>query len=56
MRIIVLDGMGGGLGSQIVTRVRPLMREKHELLALGTNAIATAAMVKAGASVGATGF
>src|SRR2546423_771367 len=55
MRIVVIDGMGGGLGAQIVTRVRPLARDPHEVLALGTNAIATAAMVKAGASVGATG-
>jgi hypothetical protein len=55
MRIAVIDGMGGGIGAQIVSRVRPLLSESHELIALGTNAIATAAMVKAGATVGATG-
>ena len=47
--------MGGGIGAQIVARVRPLLSESDELLALGTNAIATAAMVKAGATIGATG-
>jgi L-ascorbate metabolism protein UlaG (beta-lactamase superfamily) len=55
MRIVVMDGMGGGLGAQIVARLRPLARDKDQLIALGTNAIATAAMVKAGAHVGATG-
>ena len=55
MRIVVMDGMGGGIGGQIVARVRPLAGEAHELIALGTNAIATAAMMKAGASIGATG-
>lgn len=55
MRIVVMDGMGGGLGAQIVARVKPLAGESHEVIALGANAIATAAMMKAGASVGATG-
>lgn len=55
MRIAVIDGMGGGLGAQIVGRVRPLLRAQDHLIALGVNAIATAAMMKAGAAVGATG-
>jgi hypothetical protein len=55
MKIIVMDGMGGGIGAQIVARVKPLAWEAHEVIALGTNAIATAVMMKAGASVGATG-
>src|SRR5215472_9398983 len=55
MRIAVMDGMGGGIGAQIVARVRPLAGEAHEVIALGTNAIATAAMLKAGATIGATG-
>ncbi len=50
-----MDGMGGGLGAQIAARIKPLLGEAHDLLALGTNAIATAAMLKAGAGVGATG-
>ena len=55
MRIAVVDGMGGGLGSQIITRVKPLLSDHDEIVALGSNAIATAAMMKAGATVGATG-
>lgn len=55
MRIVVMDGMGGGLGAQIVGKVRPAAGDAHEVIALGTNAIATAAMMKAGATVGATG-
>ena len=55
MRIAVVDGMGGGLGSQIIARIKPLLRNEDEIVALGANAIATAAMLKAGASVGATG-
>jgi Domain of unknown function (DUF3842) len=54
MRIVVMDGMGGGLGAQIVARVKPLATA-HDVIALGANAIATAAMMKAGATVGATG-
>jgi NAD(P)-dependent dehydrogenase (short-subunit alcohol dehydrogenase family) len=55
MRIAIIDGMGGGLGAQIAARVAPALRQGDELLALGTNAIATAAMLKAGATSGATG-
>lgn len=50
-----MDGMGGGIGAQIVARVKPLLGDGHELIALGTNAVATAAMMKAGAGIGATG-
>lgn len=55
MRIAVLDGMGGGIGSQIVQRLRTIVRPPHSIIALGTNASATSAMVKAGADIGATG-
>lgn len=55
MKIVVMDGMGGGIGAQIVARIKPLAGDTHEVIALGTNAIATAAMMKAGATVGATG-
>jgi hypothetical protein len=55
MRIVVMDGMGGGLGAQIVARIKALTGDNKEIIALGTNAIATAAMMKAGATVGATG-
>lgn len=54
MNIVVIDGQGGRLGAGLVAAVK----EKYpqaELTAIGTNAIATAAMLKAGASRGATG-
>ncbi|MDR2500230.1 MAG: DUF3842 family protein [Treponema sp.] len=53
--IVIIDGMGGGIGVQLVGKVRELNREEIELLALGTNAVATERMVKAGANRGATG-
>ena len=55
MRIAVVDGMGGGIGAQIVQRLKAVITEPHSIVAIGTNASATSAMVKAGANVGATG-
>ncbi|HYA43225.1 MAG TPA: DUF3842 family protein [Syntrophobacteraceae bacterium] len=55
MRIAVIDGQGGGIGSVIVKRIKEVFGERAELWALGTNAIATAQMMKAGANRGATG-
>jgi len=55
MRIAVIDGMGGGMGAQIVQGLVKGLTAEVEIWALGTNAIATAAMVKAGAHKGATG-
>ena len=54
MRVIVVDGQGGGMGRALVEQIK---REYPGVLirALGTNAIATAAMMKAGADRGATG-
>ncbi len=54
MKILVVDGQGGGMGKALV---QALKREVpgHTVLALGTNAMATAAMLKAGADAGATG-
>ncbi len=54
MKVAVVDGMGGGIGAQIVSRLRQITTG-HQLIALGANAAATAAMMKAGAEVGATG-
>ena len=54
-RICVIDGQGGGIGSAIIKRLREAFDERVELLALGTNAIATAQMLKAGANRGASG-
>jgi len=55
MRIVVIDGMGGGMGAQLVQGLVKELGTWAEIWALGTNAIATAAMVKAGAAKGATG-
>jgi len=55
MIIAVIDGMGGGIGAQIVTQLRQELPLDIEILALGTNAIATDRMIKANASRGASG-
>lgn len=55
MRIAVIDGQGGGIGKHITGRIRKELPEDVEIIALGTNAMATAAMLKAGANEGATG-
>ncbi|MBN2231724.1 MAG: DUF3842 family protein [Deltaproteobacteria bacterium] len=54
-RIAVIDGQGGGIGSAIIRRLKDEFGEQLEIWALGTNAIATAAMMKARANRGATG-
>jgi hypothetical protein len=51
----VVDGQGGGIGARLVERLRNALPEETEIIALGTNAIATAAMMKAGANKGASG-
>ena len=55
MVIAVIDGMGGGIGAQIVSNLREELPTYIEIYALGTNAIATSAMMKAHANKGATG-
>ena len=55
MRIAVIDGQGGGIGSAVIRRLQEEFGERLEIWALGTNAIATAAMMKARANRGATG-
>ncbi|HZD60426.1 MAG TPA: DUF3842 family protein [Anaerolineae bacterium] len=55
MKILVVDGAGGSIGQQIVTRLRESLPDKIEILALGTNAIAASNMMKAGANRGASG-
>jgi len=54
MNILVIDGMGGGIGRAIIEHIR----SEHsgvEITAVGTNSLATSAMLKAGADYGATG-
>ncbi|MDR1588790.1 MAG: DUF3842 family protein [Oscillospiraceae bacterium] len=55
MRIAVIDGQGGGIGRLVVEAMRRELPADVEILALGTNAIATSLMLKAGADEGATG-
>jgi NAD(P)-dependent dehydrogenase (short-subunit alcohol dehydrogenase family) len=55
LKIIVIDGQGGGIGSLIVRRLRDEFGDTIEILALGTNAAATSAMMKSRADKGATG-
>ena len=54
MKVVVIDGQGGRLGQMIVEAI---CKEQLtlDLYAVGTNSIATSAMLKAGASQGATG-
>ncbi|MBI5302483.1 MAG: DUF3842 family protein [Chloroflexi bacterium] len=54
MIVAVIDGMGGGIGVQIVTQLRQELPE-IEILALGANAVATDRMMQAKASRGASG-
>ena len=54
MNVVVIDGQGGRMGAQLIEGVRaaglPL-----EITAIGTNVLATSAMLTAGANRGATG-
>jgi len=54
-RICVIDGQGGGIGATIIKALKNNYGETIEILALGTNAVATSLMLKAGANRGATG-
>ena len=54
-RICVIDGQGGGIGSTTIKKLKQVFEETVEILALGTNAIATSQMLKAQANKGATG-
>ena len=55
MIIAVVDGMGGSIGTQIVLGLRHALPDETEIMALGTNAIATGSMMRAKATRGATG-
>ena len=56
MRIVVIDGQSGRLGCQVIEGlIAAGLDERHTLIAVGTNALATSAMLKAGAVNGATG-
>ena len=58
MKIVVIDGQGGRMGALLCEKIRKNQKELPtgtELIAIGTNSAATAAMLKAGADCGATG-
>ena len=52
--VTVFDAQGGGMGKAVIRALRQ-KNEALRILAVGTNAMATAAMIKAGANLGATG-
>ena len=54
MNILVIDGQGGKIGSMVVSLLKKVLPEL-EVIAIGTNSIATSAMLKAGADKGASG-
>ncbi len=54
-RICVIDGQGGGIGSAIIKKLNEAFGGTVEIIALGTNAIATAQMLRARANRGASG-
>ena len=54
MKILVVDGQGGNIGRQLVKMIAERFTDV-EIMAVGTNSIATANMIKAGALSAATG-
>ena len=54
MKILIVDAQGGGIGRQLVAAVKKAFPDQV-VTAVGTNGVATAAMLKAGADFGATG-
>ncbi|MDD7381158.1 MAG: DUF3842 family protein [Succiniclasticum sp.] len=54
MNILVIDAQGGGIGKQLITMLKQNI-EKATITAVGTNSVATSAMLKAGADHAATG-
>ena len=54
MKLVVIDGQSGRMGQVLIERVKAAGLP-CEIIAVGANAIATSAMLKAGADAGATG-
>lgn len=54
MNVLIIDAQGGGIGKQLVASIKGKMPELT-ITAVGTNTIATTAMLKAGADYAATG-
>ena len=55
MKVVVIDGQGGGLGKQVISALKGKYNDAISVVAIGTNAVATQAMLKAGADISATG-
>jgi hypothetical protein len=53
--VVVIDGMGGGIGVELVSKLRKEFGNEINIIALGTNSVATDKMVQAKANKGATG-
>ena len=54
MKVLVIDGQGGKMGRALVENILK-QNIPCELVAIGTNALATEAMLKGGATAAATG-
>ena len=54
MRVLIIDGQGGRMGQQLIRSIRERFPQ-IEVTAVGTNSMATAAMLKGGAQQAATG-
>ncbi len=55
VKLMIMDGQGGGIGAAIIKGLRAAIGNDPEILGLGTNSIATSRMMKAGANKGGTG-
>lgn len=55
MKLLIIDGQGGGIGCRLISALQPALAWETQLICVGTNVLATNAMLKAGASLGATG-
>ena len=56
MKLLIIDGQSGRLGAQIIEGLKKAnLSDQHTIIAVGTNALATSAMIGAGANQGATG-
>ncbi len=53
-QIVIIDGQGGGFGRALIEKLRQ-QEVRGTILAVGTNSMATSAMLRAGADAGATG-
>lgn len=54
MKLLIIDGQGGQLGAQLIKAIMSRFTDMN-IMAVGTNATATATMLKSGAKQAATG-